>query len=171
MIGFAIGIACLVGLVAVIRRGRRAHWGRHYGYGHHHHHHRGCHGHGRGFDEDRRLGPLWHLFERLDTTPGQEKVIREAVDELRDTARGMRREARQSGDDVSRAMRGESFDETVMGDMFARHDDRIRELQKALVGALARIHDALDEKQRKRLADFLESGPMRGFGGPYRSWT
>jgi alkanesulfonate monooxygenase SsuD/methylene tetrahydromethanopterin reductase-like flavin-dependent oxidoreductase (luciferase family) len=117
------------------------------------------------------MGMLWHLFDRLDTTPGQEKVIREAVEELRDTARGMRREMRQSGDDVSRAMRGESFDETVMGDMFARHDDRIRELQKAFVGTLAKIHDALDERQRKRLADFLEAGPPRGFGGPYRGWV
>ncbi len=175
MIGFAIGLSCLIGLVFVLRRGRRAYWG-HHGHHHHHgcgyrghHHHHGRHGWGpRG---DGRMGMLWHLFERLDTTPGQEKVIREAVEELRETARGMRREMRASGDDVSRAMRGESFDETVMGDMFARHDDRIRELQKAFVGAMAKIHDALDERQRARLADFLESGPRMGFGGPYRGWV
>jgi hypothetical protein len=113
---------------------------------------------------------LYHLFERLDTTPGQEKVIREAVEEFRDTIVGSRKEVGLSRDDVSKAIRGESFDETVMGDMFARHDDRLRELQKAFVGAMARIHEALDDSQRKRLADLLLSGPRLGFGGPYRGW-
>jgi len=28
-----------------------------------------------------------------------------------------------------------------------------------VVGALAKVHDALDEKQRERLADLIESGP------------
>ena len=43
----------------------------------------------------------------------------------------------------------------------------LEELRKAFVGAGARIHEALDERQRARLADLIEKGP-RWFG---RSWA
>ncbi|MEM9191201.1 MAG: hypothetical protein AAGF12_18610 [Myxococcota bacterium] len=108
------------------------------------------------------------LFERLDTTPGQEKVIRAEAERLRDVVYELRREVPAAGDDLGRAMRGEHFDETIFGDMFTRQDDRLRELRKEVVGSMARIHDALDEQQRKRLAEMLESGRVRPFWGPYR---
>jgi hypothetical protein len=112
------------------------------------------------------------LFERLDTTPGQEKVIQEEVETLRSRFSDLRREWKASGDDLARAMRAESFDETLMGELFARHDDRLREMRKDLVGSLARIHDALDEQQRERVAELLERGrgwKWAGGEGPYRS--
>lgn len=190
MFGFIIGTACLLGLVGVVRRGRRRHWGHgygHHGHGHgcgrgggHWHGHRGHHGHHGHHGHDDwdgprggfRGGPLYWLFDHLETTPGQEKVIREAVEEMRDKARESKKEVRASGEDVARALRSELFDETLVGDMFARQDDQVRELQKAFAGALAKIHDALDDKQRARLADLLESGRrFSGFGGPYRSWV
>jgi Spy/CpxP family protein refolding chaperone len=172
MFGFIIGTASLIGLIAVLRRGRRRYWG----YGHHGHScgRHGWHGHheGRGPRGGFRGGPLYWLFDHLETTPGQEKAIREAVEQLRDTARGTKKELRASGEDVARALRSETFDEALVGDMFARQDDSVRELQKAFAGALAKIHDALDEKQRGRLAELLESGRgFAGFGGPYRSWV
>jgi hypothetical protein len=106
-------------------------------------------GHPRGRWRGFR-GPLYVLFERLDLTPAQEKVVRAEVDRLRERAR---------------ALRGDSLDETALADMFVRHDDRLRELREELGGALGRIHLALDERQRERLADLVE----RGFGrGPYR---
>lgn len=107
------------------------------------------------------------LLGRLEATPEQERIIRSEVEALFDTGAGLKRELRLSRDDVAKAVRSESFDEEVMGESFARQDDRIREMRAAFVGALAKIHDALDERQRKRLADLLDATPMRGFG-PYR---
>lgn len=171
MLGFVIGTLCLIGLVKTLRWGRR-HRAFGYGYG-------GCGssgfhgfaGHGP-FGGDHHQGDwggpgggfspgamLRGLFQRLDTTPGQEKVILSAVEELRDAGKKLRGEGRASRADVAKAMRSPGFDEVLFGEMFARHDTSVEELRKAAVGAMAKIHDALDEKQRARLADLIESGP------------
>lgn len=107
------------------------------------------------------------LLGRLEATPDQERVIRSEVDAFLEKGTVLERELRLSRDDIAKAVRAESFDEDVMGESFARQDDRLRELRGAFVGSLAKIHDVLDERQRKRLADLLDSAPMRGFG-PYR---
>jgi hypothetical protein len=112
------------------------------------------------------------LFERLETTPGQEKVILEAADELHDAASKLKDEMRGTRADVARVVRGPAFDETLLGDVFSRHDSAIESVRKSAVGAIAKVHDALDERQRQRLADLIESGPgfgRRWSGGPYRS--
>lgn len=161
MIGFLIGIACTIGLVKVLRRGRGC--GHHGGGWHDHRGHR--HGRGRGGFFMRRI------FERLDTTPGQEKVIREAFDELRGTARGMKDEVRHTRDAVSDALRAGTVDETQLGGLFAQQDERLTELRKAFIGALAKVNDTLDEEQRQKLAEMIGSGRGLGWGGPYRSWA
>ena len=166
MIGFLIGTVCLIGLLKVIRHGR--------GYGGHCHGGRGGHdgGHdgGRGWrrggwSEGGGFGPrmfLRSLFERLDTTPGQEKVILAAMDELKDTARGMKSEAREARSDFAKAMRGESFDEVALGGATARVEGAVDTMRKAGISAFAKVHEALDDRQRQKLADMMESGP--GFG-------
>ncbi len=170
MFGFFFGALCLIGLISVIRRGRRGYYGRgchggRRGWGHH--------GHARGRGRGHGGGMLYGLFERLDTTPGQEKAIREAVDELVGAAREMKGEAKTSAGDIARVIREQEFDVEALGTAFSRQDDKLRELQKAFAGALARIHDALDDEQRKRLAGLLESVSGGGFGGwgPYRGWV
>ncbi|AKT39414.1 Spy/CpxP family protein refolding chaperone [Chondromyces crocatus] len=173
MVGFLIGTACLVGLFSMLRRGG---WeGR-------------CGGRGWGGDWQGRFGGPWDgeggppwsrgggggfqgrrrrmlgfLFERLDTTAGQEKVITAALDDLRSTAEAHRGELRRTRADVAAATRSPSFDETRLGELFARHDDALTTMRKELVGALAKIHAVLDDRQRERLADLLESGSF--FGG------
>lgn len=175
MLGFVIGTLCLIGLVKTLR------WGRHRGYGRHGY--GGCGGgwgrgyHGgwggrrdHGYDGGWGGGPsamLYGLFRRLDTTPGQEKVIMAAIDEVRAAAREARGEARATRQDVAGAMRAPTFDEVLFGEMFARHDGEVTNLRKALVGALAKVHDALDDKQRAQLADLIESGPGFFRGGPW----
>lgn len=170
MLGFLIGIASLVGLIAVLRSGRRCGgargWhggchGRHGGHGGHHRHG----GHERG-----ARGWMRWLFSRLDTTPGQEKEIARAVEDFVAEARVLEREGKASRDDVARALRAEALDENQLGELFSRHDDALRELQKAFATALGRIHAALEPEQRARLAELIESGPRFGFG-PYRGWA
>jgi hypothetical protein len=111
------------------------------------------------------------LFERLDTTPGQEKEIAAAVEELVGKARSLKDEGKTTRDDVAKLLRTESLDETVMGELFGRHDDRLREMQKAFADALGRIHQALEPQQREQLALLIESERGAGFGGPYRGWV
>ena len=168
------GIAAFVGVRIALRHGhfRRHAWaGRCGGYG--------WHGHHRHHDEDLEAGEGrwggWHgggpgmflraVMSRIGARPDQEETIRAAVNELRDTASRLRGEGRKTRQEIADALRKPGFDEVAMGELFARHDSELETLRKALVGALAKTHDALDEKQRHRLADIIASGPraFRGF--------
>ncbi len=172
MLGFVIGFLCLFGLIKVMRYGRAGAcgggYGMHGGWGHHGHH--GGWGRRGGWREGG--GDFWlrGLYEKLDATPGQEKVIRAAADEIKAAMAGARGELEASRRDVAKAVRSGAVDEVQLGELFARHDEKLREVRKAFVGALAKVNEALDEDQRKRLADMLEGGLGRfgGFGGPYR---
>lgn len=117
---------------------------------------------GRGFRGGfRGFGPrafLSRISERLDLTPGQEKVFFQAFGEVRDTLRKQRGELGETRKDVARAFRADSFDAVLMGDVFGRHDNKLDEVRKAMIGALAKVHEALDERQREKLASLLEEG-------------
>jgi hypothetical protein len=171
MFGFVIGFLCLFGLIKVMRYGRGGACGgrMHGGWGGHHGHHGGW-GHRGGWREGGGGGDFWlrGLYQKLDATPGQEKVIRAAVDEIKTAMQGARGELDTSRHDVAKAVRTGAVDEVQLGELFARHDEKLREVRKAFVGALAKVNEALDEDQRKRLADMLEGGFGRFGGGPYR---
>src|SRR5689334_19084192 len=96
MFGIIFGTACLIGLFKVARAGRcggygyagygghefgggcGGGWGRRmHGGWHGHHHHRGG-----GWGRMGSRGPLRYVFARLQTTPGQEKVISEEVEHV-----------------------------------------------------------------------------------------
>jgi len=167
MFGFIFGTACLVGLFYVVRGGRCG--GRRWrGHDSWHDGERESHSGRWGFG--RRAVMRW-LFERLDTTPGQERVIRDAVEGFIDQAMGARREVDSSRADVARAMRGDSFDAESMGEAWGKHDDALSDLRKASIESLAKVHEVLDDRQRARLAELIEAGFTRRWHGPYRSWT
>ena len=151
MFGFLFGTACLIGLVAVIRRGRHGRFG-HYGYGYGRH---------RGFGP---RGALNALLARLDTAPGQEKVIVAAVEQFVDQARDSRREFRDTRRDIAEAVRGEHLDEARLNEVFGRHDAVIDKLRAGGVDAVRKVHEALDPRQRKVLGDLIDSGGLYGHG-------
>jgi uncharacterized membrane protein len=182
MLGFVIGTACLVGLIKVLRGGR---CGGRYGFRGHRH---GCgggggcgHGGGGGWHhgrwdarDDDGEGASWGgggggpiylraIYERLGTTPGQERVIQDALSELKAAAKKIKDERRQTVKDVADAVRGEDFSTEKMGDAFARVDGAVETMRTAAFSALAKVHDALDEEQRKKLADLISRA-----GGPSR---
>jgi hypothetical protein len=193
MFGFLFGTACLIGLFRVLHHGRH-----HHGWGHHHYggpwgDGGGCggrgrwgHRHGRGWgggwdDDDFESwdGPprggfaLRAIFARLDTTPGQEKAIKTAFDELRAKARAVKEDARGMRGDLANALRGESLDAETLGTVASRASSAVDGVRDAAIGAILKVHEVLDERQRKIVADFLESGSRfgRGWdyrGGPYR---
>jgi hypothetical protein len=144
MFGFIFGTACLVGLAVVAARGRR---------------HRGFRRHG-GF---RRWGTYW-VFERLETTPAQEKAILGAIDSLREKARDFATNARGARKDVAEAIRGDAFDESAFAALFDGHLGAIGNLRDEFAKAAALIHETLTDTQRRRLAEILESRPRWGYG-------
>ena len=153
MFGFVFGTLCLIGLVRLVGRGR---WGRHHGY---YGHWRG-HGHHRGFGP---RGALNVVLARLDTAPGQEKVITQAVSDFVDQARAQGREVRDTRRVVAEALRAERLDEARLSEVFGRHDAALDHVRRAGVDALRKVHEALDERQRRILGDLLESG-FHGYG-------
>jgi Spy/CpxP family protein refolding chaperone len=165
MLGFIIGTVCLVGLVKVLRRHHGWRHGYAYGYG------GGCgpgYGSAGGFGGRRRWF-LRAIFERLDTTPGQEKAILAALDELRENRRVVRGEMEQTRGDLARAVAGGFVDDATLEETFARHDRLLAQLRVSFVETLKKITEALDERQRKQVARVLEGGGgFPGFRGAYR---
>ncbi len=186
MLGFVLGAACLVGVVAVARGSHR--WGppwRRFGRGF------GC---GRSelagrwgyeggwgaaggrWSERGRWGRdfiLQSLFESLETTPGQEKVFLSAAEEFRQAREKLREELDRSRREIAQALRSEQFNPASIREIFARHDLLIAELRNAALDSLSKIDEALDDRQRKRLADLIESGGgfHRQSAGSYRDYV
>jgi Spy/CpxP family protein refolding chaperone len=145
MFGFFIGAACLIGFAAVARRGRHHHFG--------HHGWHGRRGFGKRFFLHRVLG-------RLDTTPGQEKVIREAIHDFREDVFSLRGELRSTRRDLAQALRSPELDKAGLDRIFAKHDDVIEKLRASVVETAEKVHTTLDSQQRERLADMIEDGPF-----------
>jgi hypothetical protein len=108
---------------------------------------------------------LRFLSQRLDASPEQERAIADAVRQFRTDVEPLKGEAAKSRADLAAAMRKSSFDEVMLGELFARHDDVLEKGRKAVVGLGARLHDTLDERQRDRLATLIERGPRFGRHG------
>jgi hypothetical protein len=152
MFGFIVGTACLIGLIKVVRGGCGhggwgGRWGRGWG---------GWGGHrGGGWGQSWMLRGL---FSRLDTTPGQEKVISEAVDNIRNAFAKLGDEKEKIRRDVATAFKGEQFDHGPMKDAFTRQDAAMEEIQRTILVELSKVHEALNEKQRKEVGELLEHG-------------
>jgi Spy/CpxP family protein refolding chaperone len=129
----------------------------------------GAHGGGPG-------GSFWlrAIFARLDTTPGQEKEIRAAIEDFQRTAREAKDGLHASREGLAKAIAGETFDEIAIGEASVKIDATAAKVKEAFEAALRRIHAVLDPKQRERLSRLVAEGPrgMRdGWGNhPYRSW-
>ncbi len=188
MLGFVIGSVCLIGLVRLLRhrhgcgggfrghhRGHRWSRGGHGGCG------GGCGGgsrfdprdRSRGFDsvfddDERDEGGfdggrggvvfLRSLFTRLETTPGQERVIVDALKELKASFQKSDAAHRKSARDLGDALQGDALSMDAMGAVFASLDEGTAAIRDGAFSALTRIHEVLDGKQRKLVADVVSRG-------------
>lgn len=143
MFGFLVGTLSLIGLIKVWR------WGRY-----------GRHGHGYG----PRRWMMRRLFQHLDTTPGQEKVIASALEDAERKMWAAREELFKSRSAFARAMRGEHFDGAAADAAFDTQQAAVDDLRKSVRVGMASVHEALTPEQRARLADLLEYGPRRMYG-------
>jgi Spy/CpxP family protein refolding chaperone len=157
MFGFIIGTVCLIALVKVLRRGHGWHgtWD---------HENYALRQRGGG----RRRWFLRSVFERLETTPGQEKAIVHALDELRENKALVRDEAEHTRSDLARVIASGFVDDTSLDETFARHDRLLAQLRVSMVEALKTATEALDDRQRKQVSDLLE---RRGRFGGGRIWA
>ena len=159
MFGFFIGVVCLVLLVGVLRHRRHHPFGGASGWGWGGHHH-GC---GSGFTHGGYgRGPraaLWRVLRRIDATPAQERIFRDEVEGLRETASGLRDGLRASGKDLAAALREETLDRQKLESVYRQHDALVATLRERLSAALGRVHSTLDARQRESLAEVVERGP------------
>jgi Spy/CpxP family protein refolding chaperone len=148
MFGFFVGTACLAGLFYTLRGGPWRH--RH---------------HGRGGGRWSMRGKMRWLFERLDTSPGQEKVFVKAADELTEAFEKVRDELGAARAAVAQSLRGEQFDAATLNAVHEKHDAILANLRETMRTSMAQIHEALDPRQRRELADLIEHGWGHGYRG------
>ncbi|MEM9865122.1 MAG: periplasmic heavy metal sensor [Myxococcota bacterium] len=152
MFFFLLGALSLAGFFKVLlrpHRGRRG-WGRH-----------------------RWRRGLHRAFAYLDTSPGQEKEIRHAIEDFMNEAIPLRRSLRRNvRGRMAELLEEESLDEEQLEAHFSEEADQLRALKEQWKKTLTRIHTALDADQRERMARWLGrfGGRVEGMpmGGPYR---
>jgi Spy/CpxP family protein refolding chaperone len=161
MLGVIIGTVCTIGLLRVARRafgGRRAFWGRTGGCG-------GSPWSGGGFGGRRReFGMMRWLFERLETTPGQERAIMEAFARMRKDQGTVRQELAATREDLARVIEGGLIDDAALEETFARHDRLLAALRVSFVETMKTVGETLDPNQRKAMADLLKRRGWLGTG-------
>jgi Spy/CpxP family protein refolding chaperone len=97
----------------------------------------------------------WVLAD-LHLTPEQEGAVSDIVRDARAHAGRIREAATGLRTDLAGALRRDSFDETVAGDLLGKLDEGVDGARKQVLDVLARLHQVLDPSQRARLADLLE---------------
>ena len=91
-----------------------------------------------------------------------------AVDALLDDTQHARGEFQATRLEVAQAIRGETLDRGAIDGVFERHDQVIDRVRQNALDSFAKVHETLDPRQRKILAELIEAGPFaRGFG-PFR---
>ena len=157
MFGFLFGTVCLVLLFHHLRRYGYAGYGG-WGYGPPRFGRWRRHGwQGGGF----RHGAVRHLMERLDTTPGQERAIRSALDTLRYNLADARDEVRSLGRDLAQAVGGDELDESALSAAVAKQDAFVTRARTEIVAAVRTVHQTLDGRQRRELAEWINEGSHR----------
>src|ERR1700722_17870824 len=127
MIGFILGAVAAVGIAKVVRARRRGMCRRGFG--------------GPGFS--RRRWFLRALFERLETTPGQERVIVQVFEELSENRKALREEFGRTRADIAQAVKGGLIEDTTLDDAFARHDRLAAQLRVSFIEAMKKVMEVL----------------------------
>lgn len=131
MFGFFVAGASLIGLIA-LARSRRRYYGRGY-FG------------------------SWAL-RRLDTSPGQEKVIRTAISDAQTILGGLRDDNRAAREELASILGEEKLDEARLGAWFEGREGAWGEVKPKLVELGRQVHEVLDADQKKRVGSWLRSG-------------
>jgi uncharacterized membrane protein len=151
MLGFVFGTLCLIGF-SKVAFGHRGRWHRRWGRGYH----------GGGRCGGRFGGPdraLYAAFERLDTAPGQEKVIRAALTEMWEALSGLRPAVHALRKETATAFAQDGFNEAIAEERLNLGEAELARARSIVAGALSKVHGALDPDQRRHVARWMETGP------------
>jgi uncharacterized membrane protein len=106
---------------------------------------------------------IYSILGRLEATPAQERAILSALDELKEATTALRGAGREVRGDVARAIRGSLLDDIALENATARVEDAGTKLRAAVRTAVVKIHEVLDDRQRKMLADMVDSSWRAGW--------
>jgi hypothetical protein len=143
MCGFLIGALAFLAIFKIAKYARYGGCGRRGGWRHRHRH------------EGRGGGWLRWLFEDLETTPSQERNIKESIDSLREHARETKDALQKSVADLAEALESDDLDHEKIGEAWVKQDRALESIRLAAMEALGKIHGTLDDTQRSRLADLI----------------
>jgi len=99
-------------------------------------------------------GGYW-AFRRLDTSPGQEKVIRTALSEAREVLRDFRKSNQGAKQELGPILEAEQLDERALESWLGARESSFQELKPRLLDIAKRIHDVLDPEQRRKVARWV----------------
>lgn len=134
--GFVLAAGCLIGLWTLGYR-QRFRGGMHFG--------------------------LSRVFRRLQTTPGQEQVIRTAFLRLKSTGKNVVEQVRDARPAFSALLEEDQFDEQRARDWIGARTRSIEDAAPEIVDAVREIHKVLDPEQRAELAR-LSTSRFSGWG-------
>jgi uncharacterized membrane protein len=171
MFGFVFGTLCLIGFTRVAFGHRFCHRGFQRRFGYH-----GCgeygypaggHCGGPGFSTHGPWGhgpwgrerALYFAFERLNTSPGQEKAIRSALQDLRESLSSLRPSVQSLRQDIASGFKEESFTAAQAENILHSRDPELGQARAAIALTISRVHEALDPDQRARVARWAAEGP------------
>lgn len=155
MFGVVFGTVCLVFLIMHLRRHRYAgygYWGAYgpsHGYGHRH---------GRPWGRSRKRQLAQRVLEQLDTTPGQEKVLRHTFERVRERLDDVGDDLRAARRDLAQAVGGDELDEAALAAATAKQEAVVERVRLELIEALKTVHETLDGQQRRALAEWIAEG-------------
>jgi Spy/CpxP family protein refolding chaperone len=148
MLGWIVGSVALVVLFTTLKRHRHA---RRFGYPHFHFAPR------RGF---RGRGLMRGVFYQLETTPGQENAIVAALDEAFGRLRGLKGELGGTRRELGALVGSQTLDRAALEALLARHKSQLDVASSELLRTLERIHDVLDDEQRRELGALIAEGSL-----------
>ena len=101
--------------------------------------------------------PLRFLSWKLDLTNEQIAAVARILERLKIERAQAEVEQRRSAAAIADALEGESFDSAAASVATDHRADAARAVQKAVAGALAELHAALEPDQRRRLAMLIRT--------------
>jgi hypothetical protein len=119
--------------------------------------HRFGHRRGRGW-------MLGRLVARLEATPEQERLLVAEVEAIRSAVAGLREGFSTSRSGLADALAGDAVDASALESLFEGEMARAAEVKRAAAAAFARVHAALDARQRRILSELVRCGPRHAHG-------
>jgi uncharacterized membrane protein len=97
--------------------------------------------------------------------------LRNAFESVRVQAKDFTEGSQNSRRELADLLREPNFDNQRVNDWFVAREHEFKKVRETAVGALAEVHEVLDDRQRESLAQLVERGAYFRHcrRGPYRS--